>query len=121
MLMIVVVIVFFVRMVEGGRRLGRLRFGLVFDGVGRTQRFAFQARYAPNKCHSGLETALFLLQTAAWGLLFKAKPASMAGRNILSHGKRDCWQGQTAGNSFAAGAHRGRHVTVRRPGAYERT
>ena len=59
MLMIVVVIVAVVRMVEGGRRLGRLRFGLVFEGVGRTQRFAFQARYAPNKCHSGLETALF--------------------------------------------------------------
>jgi hypothetical protein len=58
MLMIVVVIVLFVRMVEGGRRFGRLRFGLVFD-VGRTQRFAFQAHYAPNKCHSGLETALF--------------------------------------------------------------
>jgi hypothetical protein len=37
------------------RSLGRVRLGIVFDGIGRTQRFAFQARCAEQIARMGNE------------------------------------------------------------------
>jgi hypothetical protein len=50
MLVVVLVIVAALRMLVIVRGLSRFRLGIVFEGVGRTQRFAFQARRGePNK------------------------------------------------------------------------
>jgi aconitase B len=47
--MLVVVPVAIVGVIVCGRSFSRFRLGVAFDGVSGTQRFAFQARLAPNK------------------------------------------------------------------------
>ena len=53
-LMVMFVVVFVIMASMRVRLLGRFRMRIVFESVGRTQRFAFRARQAPNYCHSGL-------------------------------------------------------------------
>jgi hypothetical protein len=58
MLMVVLVVMAFVLVVVDLRSLSRFRLGVVLEGIGRTQRFAFQARHgAPKNCPTGLEAA----------------------------------------------------------------
>jgi hypothetical protein len=64
------------------RRLGCLRLWIIFDGVGRTQRFLPSMRCARRtNCLTGVQTAYFLPHTAgSFGILLprlppRAKPA----------------------------------------------
>ena len=55
LMVVVVVVAFVIVAVMRVRFLGRFRVGVVFEGVGRTQRFAFRARRGDQtNCHSGL-------------------------------------------------------------------
>jgi hypothetical protein len=89
---------------------------VVFDSVSRTQRFAFQAHAAPiqiffwrfsgceplvsgNKPRISTYRTPFTRQTTAsshrLGLPLRAETAPCSWENVTSHGKRDCWKGQT--------------------------
>ena len=96
-MVVVIVIVAFMLVVVCG--LSRFRLRVVLEGVGgRTQRFAFQARRRrQTNSNSGLPT----------GLRSRAYSAAWPG-NTSSHGKRDCWQGQTAMSTvFKGGTRKG--------------
>jgi hypothetical protein len=107
--------------------LGRIGPGAVFEGIGRTQRFAFQARLARRTnsrsgCYFGLipgckppipRCKLSIPATnCRMGLRFAAKPAQYSQGYASSHGKLVCWQGQTGRAGRGAEEHRGRHVTA---------
>ena len=52
---VVVALVLMAFVIVGMRGLSRLRLGIVLEGIGRTQRFAFRARRGkPNNCPAGL-------------------------------------------------------------------
>jgi len=82
--LLVVMIVFVMCMVEGGRRLGRLRLGVVFEGVGRTQRCAFQAHCAPNKLPIRTGNRLFLPQTDVLAAVQGKTSPLWPGRYLIS-------------------------------------
>jgi hypothetical protein len=103
--------------------LSRIRLQVAFDSVGGTQRFAFPAR----RCEP-IELPMWRfpgcrpLVPACMPSVFTCRPPHLAAArgvdssvwpgDISSHGKRDCWQGQTGEGGAATQKDRERHVTA---------
>ena len=101
---------------EGG--IDRFRVGIVFESVGRAQRFAFQAQISANlsagladtpgrvlAANHGIRIAGHRLpiQSDTIGCRTSLEPAMCRRGYASSHGKRVCWKGQTERTNLAPG------------------